>query len=235
MWFMAEVEDTRLWKILSTLRAKVRGSEVMSCTRWALTSAGRGFRKAARRKKWKAACLRSGAGLRLPQCRHSRWEQISGVTCPWDDDRGCWGRVPDEVESLDSNLLRQRLDTVIKLGLTDRHSLELELRLSLNKPRLDVVWPERRQLHSNCDEKVCSGESGGNSLEDGCGSPGIETAEKKHVKLNSPSLPMWACAEKQGGRHKFWQGMKKMYIFKLKNRWILKTKKKYCCHLFSNS
>ena len=32
-WFTAEAEDIRLWKILSAHRARVRGSEVLSCTR----------------------------------------------------------------------------------------------------------------------------------------------------------------------------------------------------------
>ena len=54
-WFMAEVGDTQLWKISSPRRAKVRGSETLSCSRGALTSAGRCFRKAAHRKK-QGAC-----------------------------------------------------------------------------------------------------------------------------------------------------------------------------------
>ena len=48
---MAEADDTQLWKISSAWRARVRGSEVLSCKRCALTSAGRRFRKAASRKK----------------------------------------------------------------------------------------------------------------------------------------------------------------------------------------
>ena len=76
-------------------------------------------------------------------------------------------RVPDEFEDLDDNLLRHSLDAIIKLGLTKGHSSETELRLGLNKPCFNVIWPERGQLHSNAVEKVCGGESGGNSLKDG--------------------------------------------------------------------
>ena len=52
------------------------------------------------------------------------------------------GRVPDEVKDLDSDLLRHGLDAIIKLGLTNGHSSETELRLGLNKPLLNVLWPE---------------------------------------------------------------------------------------------
>ena len=76
-------------------------------------------------------------------------------------------RVPDEVKNLDSNLLQDRLDAIIKLGLTYCHSLEPELQLGLNKPCLDVVWPERRHFHSYRVEKVGGRESGRNFLEDG--------------------------------------------------------------------
>ena len=34
-------------------------------------------------------------------------------------------RVPNEVENLDSDFLRHRLDSIIKLGLTYNYSLEL--------------------------------------------------------------------------------------------------------------
>ena len=70
------------------------------------------------------------------------------------------GRVPDEVKNFESNLLRH------KLGLTNSHSLESELRLTLNKPRFDVVWPERGQLPCDSVEQVGGGESGMNSLDD---------------------------------------------------------------------
>ena len=73
------------------------------------------------------------------------------------------GRVPNEVEDLDGDLLCHGLDALIKLGLSNGHSSETEL----DKPRLNVIWPEQRQLHSNIVEKVCGRESGGNSLEDG--------------------------------------------------------------------
>ena len=76
-------------------------------------------------------------------------------------------RVPDEVEDLDGDLLQHGLDAIFKLGLTNGHSSETELRLGLNKPCLNVIWPEQGQLHSDVVEKVCGGESAGNSLEDG--------------------------------------------------------------------
>ena len=76
-------------------------------------------------------------------------------------------RVPDEVKNLDGDLLQDRLDAIIKLGLTYCHSLEPELQLGLNKPCLDVVWPERRHFHSYRVEKVGGRESGRNFLEDG--------------------------------------------------------------------
>ena len=58
------------------------------------------------------------------------------------------GRVPDEVKDLEGNLLRHGLDAIIKLGLTNGHSSETKLRLSQNKPCLNVIWPEKGQLHS---------------------------------------------------------------------------------------
>ena len=76
------------------------------------------------------------------------------------------GRVPDEVKNFESNLLRHRLKAIVKLGLTNSHSLESELRLTLNKPRFDVVWPERGQLPCDSVEQVGGGESGMNSLDD---------------------------------------------------------------------
>ena len=80
---------------------------------------------------------------------------------------GIFGRrVPDEIENFYGDLLRQRLDAIIKLGLTNNYSLESELRFSLNKPCLDVVRPEWGQLHPDSFEEVSSGERGGNSLED---------------------------------------------------------------------
>ena len=68
------------------------------------------------------------------------------------------GRVPDEVEDLDRNLLQHGLDAIIKLGLTNGHSSETELRLGLNKPCLNVIWPEQWRLHSDIVEKVCGRE-----------------------------------------------------------------------------
>ena len=53
---------------------------------------------------------------------------------------------------LDGDLLRYGLDAIIKLGLTKGHSSEKELRLGLNKPCFNVLWPERRQLHSDVVE-----------------------------------------------------------------------------------
>ena len=53
------------------------------------------------------------------------------------------GRVPNEVENFDGDLLRHGLNAVIKLGLANSHCLELKLRLALYKPCLDVVRPER--------------------------------------------------------------------------------------------
>ena len=76
------------------------------------------------------------------------------------------GRVPDEVEDLDGDLQWHGLDAIIKLGLTNSHSSETELRLGLNKSCLNVLWAERGQLHSNLVEKVCGGESSGNFVED---------------------------------------------------------------------
>ena len=48
-------------------------------------------------------------------------------------------RVPDEVEDLDGDLLQHGLDAIFKLGLTNGHSSETELRLGLNKPCLNVL------------------------------------------------------------------------------------------------
>ena len=61
--------------------------------------------------------------------------------------------VPDEVQDLDSDLLRHGLDAIIKLGLANGHSSEMELRLSMNKPCLNILnvlkglrWKERQEL-----------------------------------------------------------------------------------------
>ena len=77
-----------------------------------------------------------------------------------------FGRVPDELEDLNGNILGHSLNATIKLGLTFNYSLELELRLWLNNLHLDVVRPEWGQLHPDSFEEVSSGERGGNSLED---------------------------------------------------------------------
>ena len=53
------------------------------------------------------------------------------------------GMVPDEIKNFDGNFLRHGLNAIIKLGLTNNHYLQSELRFTLNKPRLNVVWPER--------------------------------------------------------------------------------------------
>ena len=54
-------------------------------------------------------------------------------------------RVPDEIQNFDSDLLRLRLDATLKLGLTNSHSLESELRL------LALIWEPvqktGRQIH----------------------------------------------------------------------------------------
>ena len=75
------------------------------------------------------------------------------------------GRVPVKVENFGIDLLHLRLDAVIKLGFTNSHSLESELRLTQKKPHLDAVWPERGQIHCDRIEPVGGRESGRNSLD----------------------------------------------------------------------
>ena len=104
------------------------------------------------------------------------------------------GKVPDEVENFEGNLLHHRLDAIIKLGFTNSHSLESELRLTLNKPRLDVVWQDQGQLHHNSLEQVCARENDGTPSMT-AESQGMASAEKKHCQTNNTCLPMRACAE----------------------------------------
>ena len=74
------------------------------------------------------------------------------------------GRSSDEVQHLDNFRLRHDLNHTVKLGLTARSSLKVEQRLRLDQPGLDVIWPERRELHSNSIEQVSSGENDRNYL-----------------------------------------------------------------------
>ena len=116
-------------------------------------------------------------------------------------------RVPDEVKNLDSNLLQDRLDAIIKLGLTYCHSLEPELQLGLNKQCLDVVWPERRHFHSYRVEKVGGRESGRNFLEDGSISRHSKQL-KETLSSKQSSLTYVSLYKKQGGRERFQQELK---------------------------
>ena len=52
----------------------------------------------------------------------------------------------DQVQYLDIVVLRHTLYDMIKLSLTNSHTLQTELRFGLNQPRLDIVRPERRKL-----------------------------------------------------------------------------------------
>ena len=73
----------------------------------------------------------------------------------------------DQVENFNSIVLRHALDNIVKFILANSHTLQTELGLGLNQPCLNVVGPEGRTLDSNSHEKVCSGEDGGSSIENG--------------------------------------------------------------------
>ena len=90
-------------------------------------------------------------------------------------------RSSDEVQHLHRVRLRHGLNYKVKLGLTTHNSLEAELRFRLDQPGLDVIWPERRELHSNSHEAIDGRENGGSSLGsiDGSRIPGIAAAERE--------------------------------------------------------